>query len=179
MDHLQNTRPACKIQSNQTTGNQYKNDNFRVDDFCGHSNTVFEAMGCFHNGYKRQKAKREANADIVNFWKERRTFDAERKTFIIGKGFEIVEVWKCLGWKQARDDKTLKEHLKINFPFRNLLSEHQLLQQIDSGSLFGYVHCDLSVLKNLQSYFQHFLPIFKNCFVSKSDIGEYMNSYAD
>ena len=106
-------------------------------------------------------------------------FGKNGESFIIGKGFEIVEVWECLWWKQARDDKTLKVHLKINFPFRKLLSEHQLLQQIDNGSLFGYVHCDLSVPKSLQSYFQHFLPIFKDCFVSKSDFGEYMKPYAD
>ena len=179
MDHLQNTRPDCKIQSNHTTGNLYKIDNFSVDGFCGQCNTVFEAMGCFYHGCNCQMAKKKLKAHTVKFWQERRTFDAERKNFIIGKAFEIVEVWECLWWKQVRDDKTLKEHLKINFPFRKPLSEQQLLQQIDNGSLFGYVQCDLSVPKNLQSYFQHFAPIFKNCFVSKSNIGEYMNSYAD
>ena len=33
MDHLQNTRPECRIQSNYTTGNQHKIDNFSVDGF--------------------------------------------------------------------------------------------------------------------------------------------------
>ena len=179
MDHLQNTRPDCKIQSNHTAGNQYKIANFSVDGFCGHYNTVFEAMGSFYHGCNCQMAKNEADAHIVKFWRERRKFDAERKNFIIGKGFEIVEVWECLWWKQVRDDKTLKKHLKMNFQFRKPLSEQQLPQQIDNGSLFEYVPCDLSVPKNFQSYFQHFPPIFKNCFVSKSDISEYMNSYAD
>ena len=58
------------------------------------------------------------------------------------------------------------------------MSEQQILQQIDNGSLFGYVQCDLSVRKHLQSYFQHFPPTLNNCFVSKVDIGEYMKSYA-
>ena len=40
MDHLQNTRPDCKIQSIQTTGYQHKIDNFSADGFCGHCNTV-------------------------------------------------------------------------------------------------------------------------------------------
>ena len=179
MDHLQNTRSDCKIQSIYTTGNLHKIDNFSVDGFCGHCNTVFEAMGCFYHGCDCQMVKKEANANIVKRWHERRKFDAERKNFIIGKGYEIVEVSESLWWKQVRDDKTLKAHLKINFPFRKPLSEQQLLQQIDNGLLFGFVQCDLSVPKNLQSYLQHFPPIFKNCFVSKNDIGEYMKSYAD
>ena len=78
-----------------------------------------------------------------------------------------------------RDDEFLKEHLNIKFSFRKPLSEQQLLQKIDNGSLFGYVQGDLPVPKHLQSYFQYFLPIFKNCFVSKTDIGECMKSYAD
>ena len=48
MDHLQNTRSDCKIQSIYITGNQQKIDKFSVDGvdgFCGHCNTVFEVMG--------------------------------------------------------------------------------------------------------------------------------------
>ena len=96
MDHLQNTRPDCKIQSIQTTGNQHKIDNFSVDGFCEHCNTVFEAMGCFYHGCNGQMAKKEANAHIVKRWHERRKFNAERKNFIMGKRYEIVEIWECL-----------------------------------------------------------------------------------
>ena len=78
-----------------------------------------------------------------------------------------------------RHDKFLKEHLKIKFPFRKPLSEQQVLQKIDNDSLFGYVQCDLSVTKHLRSYFQHFSPILKNCFANKTNVGEYMESYAD
>ena len=69
-------------------------------------------MGCFYHGCTCQMAKKEAIAHIVKFWQERRTFDAERKNFIIGKGFEIV--WKCLWWRQVRVDKTLKERWSID-----------------------------------------------------------------
>ena len=95
MDHLQNTRPDCEIQSIQTTGNKHKIDNFSVDGFCGHCNTVFEAMGCFYHGCDCQMVKKEVYAHIVKRWHERRRFDAERKNLIIGRGYEIVEVWEC------------------------------------------------------------------------------------
>ena len=88
MDHWQNTRPDCKIQSVQTTRNLHKIDNFSLDGFCGHCNTVFEAMGCFYYGCDCQIVKKEANAHIGKRWHERRKFNAERKKIIIGKGFE-------------------------------------------------------------------------------------------
>ena len=88
MEHLGNTQPGCKIQSIQTTGNQHKIDNFSVDGFSGHGNTVFEAMICFYHGCDCQMVKKETNALIVKRWHERRKLDAERKHFIIGKGYE-------------------------------------------------------------------------------------------
>ena len=43
------TRPECKIENFFTTGRQKKIDCFRVNGFCSHCNTVFEAMGCFYH----------------------------------------------------------------------------------------------------------------------------------
>ena len=57
--------------------------------------TLFEAMGCFYHGSDCQMVKKESNAHIVKRWHERRRFDAERKNLIIGRGYEIVEVWEC------------------------------------------------------------------------------------
>ena len=84
MDHLQNTRPDCMIQSNHTTKIQHKYDNFDVDGFCGYSNIGFETMGCFYHGCYCQMAKKEANAYIVKLWQERRKFAAEGKNILIG-----------------------------------------------------------------------------------------------
>ena len=49
MFHFQRTRPDCKIESFYSTVRQKKIDCFSVDGFCSHSNTVFEAMGCFYH----------------------------------------------------------------------------------------------------------------------------------
>ena len=40
--------PQCKAESFYTTGTQKKIDANSVDVFCGHCNTVFEAMGCYY-----------------------------------------------------------------------------------------------------------------------------------
>ena len=39
----------CRIESFYTTGTQKKIDCFKVDGFCAHCNTVFEAMSCFYH----------------------------------------------------------------------------------------------------------------------------------
>ena len=45
MSYFQRTRPDCKKESFYTTSRQKKIDRYRVDGFCSHCNTVFEAMG--------------------------------------------------------------------------------------------------------------------------------------
>ena len=45
MSYFQRQRPECKIESFYTTGAQKMIDCFKVDGFCAHCNTVFEAMG--------------------------------------------------------------------------------------------------------------------------------------
>ena len=45
MSYFQRQRPDCKTESFYTTGTQKKIDCFKVDGFCAHCKTVFEAMG--------------------------------------------------------------------------------------------------------------------------------------
>ena len=45
MSYFQRLRPDCRIESFYTTGNPKKIDCFNAYGFCGHCNTVFEAMG--------------------------------------------------------------------------------------------------------------------------------------
>ena len=55
----------------------------------------------------------------------------------------------------------------------------QLLEEIKEGKLFGYVQCDIEVPENLRANFANFPPIFKNTLVSKRDIGDLMENYAE
>ena len=47
------------------------------------------------------------------------------------------------------------------------LKEERLLEDIKSGSLFGYVHYDFEVTENLREAFINFPPIFKNINVGR------------
>ena len=49
MPFYQATSPKCTIESFYTTGKQKKIDSFTVDGFCGHCQTIFEALGCYYH----------------------------------------------------------------------------------------------------------------------------------
>ena len=67
-----------------------------------------------------------------------------------------------------------------NCPYRRSLTEHQLLEGIKKGNLFGYVQCDIEVPKNLRANFANFPPTFRNTLVGKNDFGELMETtYAE
>ena len=95
------------------------------------------------------------------------------------KGYQVVEIWECGWWSLYKTDASVKSHLRENFPYRQPLSEEQLLQGIIDGRLFGYVQCDIEVPEHLRNYFSNFLSILKNPVVSRDDIGSLMKQYAE
>ena len=102
-----------------------------------------------------------------------------RKDYIQQKGYKIIEMWKCNWWELYRTDATVKNHLRAIFPYQRPLSEERLMQEINSGKLFGYVQCDLKGPEHLKAYFANVSPIFKNNLVSRNDIGDLMEEYAE
>ena len=76
-----------------------------------------------------------------------------------------------------RTDNFVEQHLRESFPYTMPLKD-RLLQNIKSGSLFGYVQCDIEVPESLREAFANFPPIFKNIIVGRDDIGLFMKEYA-
>ena len=66
MSNFQRQRPECKIESFYTTGTQKKIDCFKVDGFCAHCKTVFEAMSCFYHYCPCQEARPSLIEEISN-----------------------------------------------------------------------------------------------------------------
>ena len=88
-------------------------------------------------------------------------------------------MWECEWWRLYKKTTNVKLHIGENFPYRRLLTEHQLLEGIKKGKLFGYVQCDIEVPEILRANFANFPPIFKNTLVSKNGIGELIKTYAE
>ena len=88
-------------------------------------------------------------------------------------------MWECEWWRLYKTTNTVKQHIRELFRYRRSLAAEQLLEEIKEGKLFGYVQCDIEVPENMRSKFVNFPPIFKNALVSKIDIGDLMNNYAE
>ena len=88
-------------------------------------------------------------------------------------------MWECEWWRLYKTTTNVKLHIRENFPYRRSLTEHQLLEGIKKGNLFGYVQCDIKVPGNLKSNFANFPPIFKNTLISKNYVGDLMETYAE
>ena len=91
----------------------------------------------------------------------------------------VIVMWKCEWWTLFKRTNTVKQHIREHFLQRRSLAAERLLEEIKEGKLFGKVQCDIEVPEKLKENFAIFPPVFKNTFVSKSDIGDLMKNYAE
>ena len=77
----------------------------------------------------------------------RRELEALKRHYIQEKGFKVIEMWNCEWWRLYKRTNTVKQHIRKNFPYRRLFAAEQLLEEMKEGKLFGYVQCDIEVLK--------------------------------
>ena len=161
MSYFQRQRPECKIESFYTTGTQKNIDCFKVDGFCAHCNTVFEAMGCFYHYFPCQEAQPSLTEEDIGRGNKRREMDQMRKQYIKEKGYNVVEMWECEWWNLFETTNCVKQHLRESFPYKRPLREESPLEQIRSGKLFGYVQCDIEVPEELKKEFVIFNPSSK------------------
>ena len=176
IEYLQSTPPQCLIQSQFS---HKKIGTYLVDGFCSHCNTVFEAMGCYFHFCPCQEEKRLLFEVIENGLKTRER-DSDRREYLQGLGYEVVEIWECQ-WKKWMRENTdgVKEFVKKKYPFQPTLSKNVLLEKIKRGDLFGVVDRSLEVPQHLYPYFEDFPPIFKKCEVGRGEIGHHMKEFAE
>ena len=161
MSYFQRQRPDCKIESFYITGTQKEIDCFKVDGFCAHYNTVIEAMGCFYLYCPCQEARPSLTEEDIERGHKKREKDKMRKQYIKEKGYNVVEKWESEWWSLYKTTTCVKEHLRESFPYKRALRQESLLEQKRSGTLFGYVQCDIEVPKELRENLVIFHPFSK------------------
>ena len=175
----QATRPECTIESFYTTGKQRNIDSFTVHGFCGHCQTIFEALGCYYHFCPCRETRTNLNEDEFEFGIRKRESDKLRKLYLEKKGYKVIEMRECEWWDHVQENSMFKNHIRKSFPYKLLLSKETLLTRIHEDKLFGYVQCDLEVPEELRERFANFPPIFKNCDVGRENIGKFMLEYAE
>ena len=179
MSYFKRTRPDCRIESFYTTGTQKKIDCFNIDEFCAHCNSVWS------NGLFLSLLSLRRGTTCPN-WKKHSTLNKKEGTGCNARGlyrgkrlncFRNVGM-QCDWWKLYKTDVPVKEHLRESFPYKPLLRQYHLWNQIKSGALFGYVQCDIKVPQHLREKFANFPPIFKNTHACKQNNGPLLQDYA-
>jgi G:T-mismatch repair DNA endonuclease (very short patch repair protein) len=59
------------------------------------------------------------------------------------------------------------------------MTEGEVLDLIVNEKMFGLVLCDIHVPENLKTKFREFPPIFKNCDITRDDIGDFMKTFCE
>ena len=179
MSYFQRTRPDCKIESFCTRGRQKKIDCFSVDGFCSHYNTVFEAMVCFYHFCPRQELRPSLTDEDIKHGSRKKELDELRRGYIQEKRFKVIEMWECEWSRPYKTTTNVTLHIQEGVPYRRSLTEHQLLEGVKRGNLFGNIQCDNEVPENLGANFANFPPMFKNTLFSKNNNVDLMTTYAE
>ena len=179
MSFYQATRSEFTIESFYTTGKQKKIDSFTVDGFCGHCQTIFEALGCFNHFCPCTETQPNLREDEFEFGIRKRESDKLRKLYLEKKGYKVIEMRECEWWDLVQANSMLRNHVRKNFLYKLPLSSEKLLTRIEEDNFFGYVQCDLEVPEELRERFANFPPIFKNFDVGRENIGKFMLEYAE
>ena len=108
MSSFQRQRPDCKIESFYTTGTQKKIDCFKVDGFCAHCNTVFEAMGCFYHYCACQETRSSLTEEDIERGNRKRERDQMRKQYIKKKDTMLLKCGNVNGEISTRRQRVLK-----------------------------------------------------------------------
>ena len=78
----QATRPECTIESSFCTTGKKKKVIFIVHGFCGHCQTIFEALGCYYYLCASRKTQPNLSVDEFEFGIRKRESDKLRKLYL-------------------------------------------------------------------------------------------------
>ena len=100
MSNFEQVRPQCQVESFYTAVYQKKIDAYSVDGFCGHCNTVFEAIG-FYYPYRPCQVACPFLTSISPVEEElqrsnkKRELDKLRKHYVQETCCNVIEMYEC------------------------------------------------------------------------------------
>lgn len=94
-----------------------------------------------------------------------------------------MEIWECEWLTLTRTNLAVQKFLQSKFQryldSLHTLSKEQILSAVRIGYLFGAIDCNIRVPKAVKQKFSEMPPIFKNAEISRKDIGDYIQAFAE
>ena len=158
-----------------------------VDGYSEQQNTVYQFLGCFFHSCDRCNTNRNSDGSLEETHplkniphEDIRKETADNRKKLEEEGFRVVEMREC-EWlkirKQPQVSRFLKT-LKSITPKRKLTFE-KIIEGIRNESLYGFLIVDIHTPNELKEKFKDFPLIIKNSFISRKDIGDYMQNVAE
>ena len=152
-----------------------------VDGFDAETNTVYQFNGCYWHGHAcaasngRDIGKRDAASRLAE--------TILKRDYLEHLGYRVVSVWEC-DWRKIVSETSLiktflKAYFDAHFGVNRAYTREQLIDDIASGKLFGFVECDVDVPEHLVEKFSEMSPIFKNVELSREDLSPHMREFAE
>lgn len=80
----------------------YKVDKYICDGYDPKTNTIYEFNGCFWHGCSKCFTSSETNPVTGYTYEEHREKTERKRTYLIEKGFTVIEIWECDFNQQVR-----------------------------------------------------------------------------
>ena len=155
-----------------------------VDGFNPETRTVYQFHGCYWHGHdcalnRGKEFNEKRKKPMAELLEETRA----NTEYIRSKGYRVVELYEC-EWRQLkRTNRELQRFIatevRRTLDKVEVMSTERILSEVRNERLFGCVEVDIHVPPHLKEKFTEMCPIFKNTNISREDIGEYMQSYAE
>ncbi|XP_038067357.1 uncharacterized protein LOC119737233 [Patiria miniata] len=153
-----------------------------VDGYCSDTNTVYQFHGCYWHGHPCHLNPNEFNKVRKVSIDDLRRQTEETSAYIRQQGYNLVEMWEC-EWRQLQaTDQTVESFLQTSrLPHcgKANMTQREILEAVMDGSMFGLIECDIQVPEASRDHFAEMPPIFKNIDITRNDIGDHMQSYAE
>ena len=155
-----------------------------VDGLNAQTQSVYQFHGCYWHGHdcalNRGKGFNEKrNKPMSELLEETRT----NTEYIHSKGYRVVEMWECEWRQMKRTNRELQRFIatevRRTLDTIKIMSPERILSEARSERLFGCVEVDIRVPDHLKETFSEMCPIFKNTEISRADIGDFMQTYAE
>ena len=101
------------------------------------------------------------------------------RQYIEEKIYTAVDVWECECWKLYKIVLSVEEQLRESFPCKRPLRQDQLIEEINSSALFGYIRCNIKVPEHLRGKQASSPPNSNLTNLCRQDLGPLMQEYAE
>ena len=155
-----------------------------VDGFHAETQTVYQFHGCFWHGHEcalnRGKDFNEKRQKPMAELREETRANTE---YIRSKGYNVVEMWEC-EWRQIKKNnrelqRFIASEVRRTLDTDKIVIAERILSEVRHERLFGCMEVDIRVPDHLKERFIEMCPIFKNTEISRADIGDFMQTYAE